>query len=85
MGITAMLVLSTDLGSGPAQVLLGPVSIGLAVMSLLAWCFVIAAVVTDRRQDPPAETADEPAANDVVEDDPLAYDPADFEPPRRTT
>lgn len=92
LGLNAFFFARTDLSSGFVQTLLGPVSMALQALSVIASGFVVAAVLIDRREVPVAGTGPaEPsvdavdAVDEVAVDDPLAYDPADFEPPRHAS
>ncbi|EAP97618.1 hypothetical protein JNB_19148 [Janibacter sp. HTCC2649] len=88
MAISASFLNQPDLGSGWFTFVIGPGSLVLQLMSLTGAGFVVAAVVADRREVPQPDdevqgaAADQPSASHVVVEDPLAYDPADFEPPR---
>lgn len=82
--LNAVFVARADHGSGLFLTLIGPVSMALQLVALISAGFVVAAVLTDRR-DPGMDTAAESVADHVVVDDPLAYDPVDFEPPRHTS
>lgn len=64
---------------------LGPVSFVLQATSLIASGFVVAAVLTDRRTERRRDETAPPQGQPVVQGDPLAYDPVDFERPHHTT
>ncbi len=85
VGVSAMVFSSAGAQNGLDATLYGSLSMAFQVMSLIAAGCIVAAVVTDRREVPEAGTAAEqqPCAEAVLADDPLAYDPVDFEPPRR--
>ncbi|KGN32290.1 hypothetical protein N802_18170 [Knoellia sinensis KCTC 19936] len=83
MALNAVVFTSTDQSAQGLGTLVGSVSSALVFLTLIAWGFVIAALLAGRSNGPEAVGAEEPSsAADRSSDDPLAYDPADFMPPR---